>query len=377
MSDIEAPVVENVAPDTAAPAADPSPAPAGPPPSRIDVIRNAVAAQKEKATPREDKPAAPAATSDRPRAADGKFVPIQTATATPGIDKPAPDRTAAAPIAPAAAAPAGDAPAPATDTTIRPPPGWSPQSKVAFDSLPEHLKADIAKRESEINKGFEKLARYKGVDKYMDMAERGGTTLDRALEQYTGIENLLRRDVFAGVEQVLRNVGVNPVSFAQAYLARNQGGQQAPNAQPQARQPAVDPREIARQVREQVQADFENQRIAESVQKFSNDPKNRFFENVKPMMGKLLSSGAASTIEEAYDMACRLDPTIAPLLNQTAPADPNAVKAAAAASAARAAAKAVTGAPAPGMAPGVKAQNPNASRRDIIVAAVAAQKARA
>jgi hypothetical protein len=365
---IDSPAAEAPAPEPSIPAAEPS---------RMDIIRESVAAQKEGREPELLKVE---------RGADGKYIPRKEG---PGIDRPAPDRTApaaaAAPAAPPVAKAGVDQAAPAVvdpnaAPVVRPPPGWSPQSKVAFDTLPESVKADIVKRESEIDKGFARLAEYKGVDKYADMAKRGGTTLDKALEQYTGIETLLRQDVFAGITRVLANVGIkDPSQFVRAWQQRlTPGDQQAPQNQP-APTPAhqtVDPNKIAEQVRSQIKAEQANEALRSEVQRFQADPKNRFYENVKPQMAKLVQAGLAATIQDAYDMACRMDPTIAPLINQpSASNDPAAVRAAAALKA-RAAAKATIGAPSRA-SPAASAPDPNMSRRDVIAAAVAAQKGRA
>lgn len=344
-------------------------------PSRMDVIREAVAAQKDRADP--DGAAARAAPSagERARAPDGKFAP--------GVDRPAPDRTGAparpvvaanTPAAPATGAPVADA------GTGRPPPGWSPASKVAFDALPPSVKADIVKRESEINAGFAKLATYKDVEKYAEMAARGGTTLPKALENYVGIESELRRDVFSGVDRILKNIGANPLAFARAYIARHQGGnQQAPGTPQQQQVPApqsADPRQIAAQVRAEIKAEQEQTEMASTLTAFENDPKNRFYANVKPAMVGLIQSGLAkggtikAQLQDAYDKACRLDPSIAALINQPAPVNPRV----AAANQARAASRATTGAPSTGNVPRSQAPPANQSRRAVIEAAVAAQK---
>lgn len=362
--------------DTPAPAAEPS---------RMDVIRAAVDAQKERAAnpdaPAGDKPAV-----ERARAPDGKFAP--------GIDRPAPDRTAV-PGKPAAAPQraatvSGAEPRAAADpnapvdpnapAAVRPPPGWSPASKVAFDGLPESVKADIVKREAEVNAGFQKLAEYKSVDKYVEQAKRGGTTLDRALEQYTGIEALLRKDVFAGIDQVLANVGIkDPRSFITAYQQRFAGGNQhAPQPQQQTPSPqSLDPRQLAAQIRQELKSEQVLETAKTEVDRFFSDPKNRFAENVKPLMQKLALSGLANTVQDAYDMACRMDPEIAKLINQPTPADPRAVRIAAAANQARAAAKALTGAPARGAPPSDRAPEQGLPAREVARLAVAAQRARA
>ena len=338
------------------------------PSSRLDGIREIVAQQLE------DKGASDKAADIRARAPDGKFAPA--------IDKPAQDRTprapngtaspqplasSAAPVAAALDAQPGSDAAPA----VRPPPGWSPASKVAFDTLPESVKADIAKRELEVNKGFEKLSSYKGIDKYVDMAKQSGTTIDKALENYVGLEQLLRRDVFAGIDQVLINSGVQPRAFFQAWLQRN-GGQQSAQPAPQARQQAFDPRQLVDQTRAAIRSEMEQERLVESVKAFAADPANRFFENVKPDMARLADVYPNRSIKELYDMACRSDPEISKLINQTSVSNPAAVRASAV-NQARAAGRATVGAPASGQAP-TRTPPSNQSRRDVIRDAVAAQR---
>lgn len=359
----------------AAPSPSPSPpAPAkGAEPSRLDTIRDAVDRQKAKASESPDAPAKSAApvTSDRARAPDGKFAPGETkpAVPTPG--------TAAAPT------PGSDG---AAAPGSRPPPGWSPASKAAFDTLPDHIKADVAKREEEVNRGFQKLASYKSIDPYVEMATRGGTTLDKALENYVGIENLLRRDVFAGIDQVLRNVGVKPAAFFQAYLQRAAGGDQTQQQPaPGYQQPQFDPRQLADQIKQELVADS-HKRVSESaVDEFLNDPANKFAANVESVMAGLLTSGAIKgdlplkqRLKVAYDVACRADPEISALISQ-APANQGAtdVRAAGApAIAARAAARAVTGSPANGIAPAGQTLRANMTTREVMQSAIVAQRGR-
>lgn len=371
----DAPAVET--PAAPAPAAPAAPAAPDPERSRKDTVREAVAAVREKAASVEGrnpnapaKVAAPAA--ERPRAPDGKFAP--------GIDRPAPAAKPGAQQQGVAVQPSSSADLQAAvgDGTAKepgeaapaPPPGWSPASKVAFDHLPDSVKADIAKREKEVNQGFAKLAEYKPVDKYLDMAKRGGTTLDKALENYTGMEQLLRRDVFAGFEAIAKNTGVNLRSFAVAYLQRSGGLQngQAPN-DPAARQPApIDPDAIVRQATAAVRSEYEQRQAKDELERFRTDPKNRFFENVRPQMLRLVEAGFAQSFQDAYDQACRLDPEISRLLNTPTPPDPR-IQAAAQA---KAAAKATTGAPTSGL-PDPTAK-PAATTREAIRAAVLSQR---
>lgn len=362
MADIE------TLPQTAEPIAAPETTPE---PSTADIIKAAYEDQVKAPETPEDKP-----TSERTRAPDGKFA---KADDLPAIDKPAPDNVA--PVAapkPLEATPQAEHEITEAEPaqTVRPPPGWSPASKVAFDGLPESVKADIAKREDDFNAG---LTKYTGLAKYVDMAKQGGTTLDRALDNYVGIETLMRKDVFAGVEQILKNVGVNPIAFAQAYLNRNGGitSTDASGTQAVATQaPQIDPNAIVNQAVSAFEARQQHKEMLSEIGKFSADPKNRFYENVKPAMAQILQAGLATNLQDAYDKACRLDPTVAPLINQQSPVINQVAVKAAVATQARQAAKATIGSPSSGNQ-GAKPNQANQDTASIIKAAYEAQIGRA
>jgi hypothetical protein len=260
----------------------------------------------------------------------------------------------------------------------RPPPGWSPTAKVAFDSLPAEVKAAVAQREEEVNRGFAKLAEFKPIERYAQMARESGTTLDKALENYVGIENRLRQDFPGGISDLCQRQGVHPVALAQAILARHgvapsNGAQGEPPAANQTA-PSVDLSPIHNELNalksyiEQQQS----QGVQTEIQRFASDPKHAFFENVKTVMGRLINSGQAEGLEDAYDQACWANKEIRELLiKQQAPA-PIAQNAADAVSKAKAAAKATGGAPAAGFKP--NAGTEGGSIRDTIKAAVAGQR---
>lgn len=371
---VDGEIAEALDPGPAAPDAG---AQSSAPESTLDIARAALNEQKDALGETEGHSGERGAERDRAREpATGKFIPR--------TDKPAPDRTpaapGAAPLAPAAAAPA-DAGAPAVE---RPPGGWSPQSKVDFDKLSPHIRADIAKREIEIEQGLAKLSDYKPVEKYRDMALKGGTTLEKALENYVGIEQELRRDIFGGITRVLANVGIrDPRQFLVAWSQRLSGNQQ-PGATDQtpppsvAHQTAVDPQKIVAQVRQEIAQEAGQKERLNVIETFAADPSNRFYANVEAKIPGILASGvidAALPLKErlqaAYDMACYADSAIRPLMPQGTPQ--RRIVNAQAANQARQQAKAVIGAPARGIpaAPGPKLGQ---STIDIAREALAAQK---
>ena len=248
-----------------------------------------------------------------------------------------------------------DAPAP-VDVPRAPPSSWSPQAKAlwAKEALtPVELatwKAEISKREGDVSEGFknygEQVSELKPLKQYIEMAKQSGTTIEKALDNYIGIEKLLRTDVYAGVERVLKNVNVDIISFANAVLAHKAG---QPQGQPQqAQQPLYNQEEVVQRAIKAIDERNQNQQAANEVFAFETNPKNIYYNNVKGAMHDLISIGRATSLEQAYQQACAIDPAIAPLLNNAAlpPAVPiNA------APQARAMAKATLGAPSNGLKP--------------------------
>ncbi len=314
-------------------------------------------AAEQTETPAADVPAEETAqeTAERVRDEKGRFAtkPEEKAADEPGtLEKAAATAPQAAPVAPAPVA-AETAPPEA----VKPPPGFSPTAKVVWnkDSLDkaewEAVKRDIAKRNEEVDRGFAKFAEYKPIERYVEMARNSGTTLDKALESYIGIENELKRDFISGVSRICQNQGIHPVALANQILARNGASAQPDGAgETQAHQtaPGVDLSPIHQELNS-LKSWVQQQQTATvqtELQRFASDPKHTFFENVKPMMGKLINSGLAETLEEAYDKACNLDPEIRSLLIKQQSAPDTGAKVAAATQA-RAAAKSITGSPIP------------------------------
>lgn len=307
----------------------------------------------------EEAPAEP--TETRARDEKGRFA-AKVAEAVDG--EPPAEEAPAAEAAPAEAAPVAEE-GQGEPLPVRPPPGWSPAAKVAFEALPPEVKTAVAQREVEINKGFAKLAEYKPIEQYAEMAKRNGTTLDYALQQYTGIENLLKQDFVAGIDRLCQNSRIDPVSLAQAILARSGSAPQtAAGNQDQGHQtpPVAGIEPIMQELnqlksyianQQQIQAQQQQAEVQSSIQQFAADPQHVFFENVRPQMAQLMQTGTASTLKEAYDAACWMNPEIRSLLiKQQSTGQAQVAKQAAAATQARQAAKSITGSPTPGAVSG-------------------------
>jgi hypothetical protein len=235
-----------------------------------------------------------------------------------------------------------EAPKPGSAPGYAPPPGFSVATKQAWDTLPDHVKADIARRESEITSGMQ---RYGGLRNFAEEAERNGTTLQNAVSDYVAVETELKKDPVRGVEFLFQRMGVNPLAVLNQWVKRYMGTQGGGGqAQPAPQQLRIDPNAIARQAADTIRAEMQQSQIHNDIASFSADTANRFFANVRQDMAILVQSGKASDLQEAYEAACWLNPEIRAILvgEMRGGQDRTATRTAARA---QNAAKAVTGAP--------------------------------
>lgn len=294
------------------------------------------------------------AKAERARDELGRFTKAEqeAADAARAVEKAATDPSQQQPVEQQAEKPAAPS---------GPPSSWSIAAKAAFDKADPAIKEAVAKREFEINQGFAKLAEYKGLDDYNEMARNSGTTLQEALGRYVNAEQVLAQNFDGGVVNLCRMYGVHPVQLAQSLIHQFGGqamrGQEGGHQQPQQPDPmgpvfqkiSALEAEINRQNWERQQQ--EQMAVSSQIDSFSRDPANRFFENVKQDMGMLLQTGQAGDLQDAYDKACWMNSEIRSLRIKEQQ-DAEARKQAEAVNKARTASKSLrTGAPLPGVSP--------------------------
>lgn len=302
--------------------------------------------------------------TDRQRDEHGRFAPKEadknTAAPQAAATAPKADQTAAAGGAAPAAQQATQAPTQAaeqqTANTHRVPPGWAPEAKAQFGSLPPEVQAAISKREQEVDNGFRVLQDYKGLEEFTPIVRQAGTTHADVMRKAIDWEQSLIRDPINTVIHVARMAGVNLQALVagqqdQILQRRPQQAQQQPTPQPVNVEATVE--QVLRK------RDTETQ-----VNAFISDPANVHAEAVLDDMVALISAGRASSLKDAYDAACWMRPDIRQqLISQTAqPApDPNAQRAAAA-DQARKASRSISGSSAPGPSRDATASQPTTIR---------------
>lgn len=225
---------------------------------------------------------------------------------------------------------------------VGPPSSWGVKAKAAWETLPADVKAEIGKREGEMQQGLAALRDFKDLSGYAEQARRAGMTVKQGLDHYVALDNLLRTDIHGGMATLAQNLGYKTreqMGQLFAGLAEKYGGGGGGNPQPgqqngggnseddilrQILSPVLKPLmdEVA-QLRQsstsRIEADrnAQVQTFATEIQKFAADPANVYFANVESDIARLFAAGMvpnsgnpAADLKTAYDMAVRMHPEI-------------------------------------------------------------------
>lgn len=272
---------------------------AGDAPEPAEPVIEAVA--EEVSAPSEDVPSE----DGRKRGPDGKFIAKDAESAQDTTDQPSKE--------------VAD---PASQPVTRAPSSWSPAAKAEFDKLPAPVQQAVAKREQEIDQGLrrkaEELKRYEPLEQVLaprrDLWAAQGMDETQAIKTLLAAQDLLEKNPVQGLEYLAKAYGVNLPGQAQPP----QPGQPAPAQAGQANELEQLRAQIV-QLQQSVQYSQTAPLVSE-VEAFFSDPANLYAENVRSDMARLLETGMASTLKDAYDKACRVRDDIWPLV-QPAPSN--------------------------------------------------------
>lgn len=259
-----------------------------------------------------DEPAKPAEakTGDRSRGEDGKFV------AKEGTEQPA------KPVEKAEGEQTADAKpdeAEKTATTFSDPPKrFSPDAKAAWDKAPEPVRAEITRAVSELEKGLsEYQQRWEPIKHFDEMARQHGTTIDKAMANYVGIEQKLAANPIEGLSQICDNMGFSLKDVAAQIMGQtpDQTASASDAANRQLRQEIAQLKQELSGVSTTIKSQTE-QATLKQIEQFSADKPR--FEELADDIAFFLQNGRAQDLQEAYSLAERLNP--APQAPAPAPA---------------------------------------------------------
>jgi hypothetical protein len=194
---------------------------------------------------------------------------------------------------------------PAIDAPV----SWSAEQKAKWATLPPDTREYIAQRDKESHEAISRAGQQiKAFEPVRNVIEQFATTFQKnGLQPHEGIarmmavNEMLEANPRAAIAEIAKAYGVNLQGESeQAATPENQR-----IAELEAKIAKMDSHLTAQQ-RQQV-AD-ENRTLAREIADFAKDKPH--FESVRKVMAGLMTSGAAETMQEAYDKAIYADPTI-------------------------------------------------------------------
>lgn len=185
---------------------------------------------------------------------------------------------------------------------------FSADAKAAWATAPDAVKSEVTRAIRELEGGIQQYQQafepYKAFDQQL---KQNGQTFQEVFDHYTGIEALLERDPIRGLDTICQNLGTSLRDIAAHVMGQ-------PQDQQASQQDAVI-RELRNEISELkkglggVSTTIKSQQeraIQEQVDAFSVD-KPRFDELAQDI-AFFLNSGRTKDLQEAYDLAERLNP---------------------------------------------------------------------
>jgi len=217
-----------------------------------------------------------------------------------------------------------DTPTP-TATPLSVPKTWRQEAAGLWGSLPPVVQAEIAKRENEI---------YSGIEQYKANAMFGKAFADvvnpfASAIQAAGVDIMeLTKSLFSAhhtlthgnaqqrliwFAQLAKDYNVDVRALSGGSVGALASGQVNPTQDPQVQALLADLGEVKTNVDRLTQANYQRVRdaTAAEVNAFADDPKNKHFDEVANLVVELIQRGMSTTLADAYEKACRLDPVVA------------------------------------------------------------------
>ena len=205
------------------------------------------------------------------------------------------------------------------DHSKKGPNSWKPSAREKFGSLPEDVKAEIMRRESEAATVLQKTT---DVRKFADQ-------FDNIITPYTPFLRSLNIHPLQAVQTtlntayVLQTGDMSAKAATVAAIIRNNKidlnaiDEALAGNQPKAQDPVLQElNQLKAQFhqREQAERQQTEQYMYSEIEQFAQDPKNEFFGDVIGDMQVLLANGRAADLQDAYDRAVHMNPEIRNIL---------------------------------------------------------------
>lgn len=186
----------------------------------------------------------------------------------------------------------------------RPPSSWKKDAQAAWDTLPEHVKDDVLRRETDFHRGIEQYKTFaqkaqayeQAIAPYQDTLKALGVPAEQAIGALFKADSILRHGL-------PHEKAAYFAQLAQEYGVPLEGIEQPPPVDPAYRALLNEVRQLRQSEtqREQERQRAEMEQLNSTISKFAEGKEH--FDAVRDDMAALLQAGRASDLEQAYDMA--------------------------------------------------------------------------
>lgn len=225
-----------------------------------------------------------------------------TSPADGAVTPPAGQSAATTPVDPAATVP------PALTAPVT----WRQEAKAVWANLPIEAQKEVLKREQDIMQGIESYKEHAAfgrslksvMDPYIPVLSAAG------LDPVKQVGNLLQAHVALSTGSPEQKAAFFR-AIAQDYkVDLNQLAIEAPYVDPTVQALQTQLNAVQSKLSSDEQAKLADKRAAyeREITQFASDPKNSHFETVAPQMARLIQSGVAATLQEAYEQAVWANP---------------------------------------------------------------------
>ena len=252
----------------------------------------------------------------------GRFAPKDGEQAAESVETPAANETKES---------AGQTAEQATGTeqhasSTEPPHSWSAEAKALWATVPPAAQAIIAKREAEAHqaitrageqiKAFEPIRNV--VEQFSGTFERNGLAPHEGIARVMAVEQWLGREPKAAIAEIAKAYGVDLKTLTGEQAATAAEGTQGAGEEPAyvstLKRELAETKEVLNRVtshlteQQRSQLQSEQSALARQIADFAKDKPH--FEAVRKHMAGLMQTGAAETLDDAYEMAIHAVPDI-------------------------------------------------------------------
>lgn len=193
---------------------------------------------------------------------------------------------------------------------IEPPSSWSAEKKAIWSSLPPDAQAYVAQRESDAHKAIsekgQRAAMYDAVEQAI------GEHKTALISEYGSVDRAVNTLV-----NVAMQAGQRPAEFVRWFAQQHRldlsqlaqpSGQMAPPTDPQIHNLSQTVTTLQHQIEQQQLAAYAAQ-IAEfsGAKDARGQPLRPYFDDVRANMARLMTAGEATSLEDAYEKATRIN----------------------------------------------------------------------